>query len=109
MELEFLLIRVLEATGEDDSGGGVQSKVHIVATVNGRDNESQVLRLRRHGRYWRMPIAQLVEPPIEIAAPVSSWCLVEPAHGEEDLAVTATQLLSNLRSRCSTTDNQDGT
>src|SRR5262245_12037457 len=56
-----------------------------------------------------MPIAQLVEPPIEIAAPVSSWCLVEPAHGEEDLAATAIQLLSNLRSRCSTTDNQDGT
>jgi hypothetical protein len=50
MKLEFLLIRILEATGEDDSGGGVLSKVHIVPTVNGRHNESQVLGLRRHGR-----------------------------------------------------------
>jgi hypothetical protein len=56
-----------------------------------------------------MPIAELVKPPVKVAASVSAGCLVKATDGEESPPAAAMKLLGDLGSRCPTTDHKNCT
>ena len=92
-----------------DSIRGVLPEVHVVPAINRRYDKTQLFYIWRHGRKRRVPIAKLVEPPIEVASSIPTGGLVKSANSEDHPAATAMKFLSDLRTGRAAAYNQCGT
>jgi len=80
-----------------------------VPAINRRYDKTQLFYIWRHGRKRRVPIAKLVEPPIEVASSIPTGGLVKSANSEDHPAATAMKFLSDLRTGRAAAYNQCGT
>ena len=109
MKYDPLLIRRLEATSQHNSIRRVLPEIHVVPAINRRHDKAQFFYIWGHGRKRRVPIAELIEPPIKIASSIPTGGLVKSANSEDHLATTAMKFLGDLRAGRAAAYNQRGT